>query len=125
MKEKLGDWGERRAARYLVDNGAWVIETNFTCKAGEIDIIAEDDGAIAFIEVKTRAELENGLPCESVNLSKRRRIAKAASLYIAQDRSGMMQAPDMDFRFDVIEILIMNKKVWIRHIKDAFCENDC
>jgi putative endonuclease len=125
MKKEMGRWGERRAAEYIERNGGLVLETNFACKAGEIDIIAIDGGMIAFVEVKTRADTENGLPCESVNLDKRRRIARAASFYIAHNGSGPAGLPDIGFRFDVIEILIVGGKAWIRHIRGAFCEDDC
>jgi putative endonuclease len=117
----MGSWGERRAERYLKELGLQIVESNFRCKAGEIDIIAvENDKTVLFIEVKTRRDLSRGLPCEAVNKNKQRRISRAAALYIAIDSFRNKIPKFSEYRFDVIEILILNNRVWIRHIKDAF-----
>jgi putative endonuclease len=111
----MGKWGEERAMEYLRDSGADILESNFRCRAGEVDIIAADRGDFAFIEVKTRTRVSFGLPCEAVNSSKRKRIVKAACCYAVS--RGMADAP---FRFDVIEVLWTGGRTWLRHIRNAF-----
>ena len=120
----IGVWGERRAERYLRENNIRVIETNFRSKAGEIDIIAMEDKTILFVEVKTRADLSCGLPCESVDRRKRRRISKAAWMYIAMFGNRKLLRDIDEYRFDVIEILILNRRAWLRHIRNAFSYDD-
>jgi len=120
----IGVWGERRAERYLRENNIRVIETNFRSKAGEIDIIAIEEKTILFIEVKTRADLSCGLPCESVDKKKRYRISKAAWLYIAMDGKQRYLHGIDEYRFDVIEILVLHRRVWLRHIRNAFNYDD-
>jgi len=120
----IGVWGERRAERYLKENNFKVIETNFRSKAGEIDIVAIEEKTILFIEVKTRADLSCGLPCEAVDRKKRYRIIRAALLYIAMEVNKRLLSEVSEFRFDVIEILVLNSRVWLRHIKNAFSNDD-
>ncbi|MDR0570034.1 MAG: YraN family protein [Clostridiales Family XIII bacterium] len=123
MGEKItmGAWGERRAAEYLRSEGIKLVETNFRSKIGEIDIIAlENNKTVLFIEVKTRAGLSQGLPCEAVNKHKMRRLSMVAAYYMSLNsvRASLGNMPE--HRFDVIEILLLNGKAWLRHIRDAF-----
>jgi putative endonuclease len=70
----LGSWGESIAAKFLTRKGYIILERNFRCRLGEIDIIALDRKSIIFIEVKTRRNQKYGLPCEAVNTQKIRHL---------------------------------------------------
>lgn len=114
----IGKHGENLAVEYLERNGYDIIARNFRCRVGEIDIVARDRAhteTIVILEIKTRKTFHYGLPCESINDEKKKRVKKAAEIYAAcnnQHTSG--------FRLDVIEILLMNGKTYIKHIKNAF-----
>lgn len=112
----LGAFGENMACEYLSECGYRVIERNFSCKTGEIDIIAVQGDSIVFIEVKTRSSEEYGLPSEAVSRAKQGRIVKTA-LYYLQSKKLF----DYMCRFDVIEIAIdEGNSHRINLIKDAF-----
>ena len=113
----LGHYGEEKAAEYLSSNGYTVLCRNFRCRSGEIDIIARDkstNGATIFVEVKTRSNRSFGLPCEAVTAAKLNRIKKVIKAYAAIKRCR-----NENFRIDVIEILIINKKIYLRHLKNV------
>lgn len=110
----LGRAGEEEASQYLIKNGYKIIERNFLCKRGEIDIIAKDKNEIVFIEVKTRKSIKYGLPAEAVNENKQKHIYKAAEYYLYQNKL------EKEFvRIDVIEIYYKNDSYKINHIKKA------
>lgn len=100
-KRSLGDDYEQIAAVYLKSEGYEIIEHNFRCKIGEIDIIARKDGYIRFIEVKYRSDNRAGLPEEAVNYKKQRLICKTASYYMMKNKYSM----DTACCFDVVAIL--------------------
>lgn len=100
-KRGLGDDYEEIAAVYLKSEGYEMIQHNFQCKLGEIDIIARKDGYIRFIEVKYRSNKRSGFPQEAVNYQKQRKICKAASYYMMKNRYSM----DTPCCFDVVAIL--------------------
>ncbi len=79
---ETGQSGESKASRYLHSNGYTVIDRNFRCRSGEIDIIATKDRTLYFIEVKTRATPRHGMPYEAVTTGKMRRMARAAQYYL-------------------------------------------
>ena len=112
-----GDFGEERAARYLRRKGYRIVERNFRCRQGEIDIIAEKGGVLAFVEVKLRRDERFAEAREFVNAAKQRRILAAAQLWLAQHESALQP------RFDVIEIYAPGGErgpLRIEHIEDAF-----
>jgi len=112
----LGASGENTACEYLSECGYRVIERNFSCKVGEIDIIAIQDDSIVFIEVKTRSSEEYGLPSEAVSRKKQGRIIKTALYYLQSNKLF-----DYMCRFDVIEVVIDEENNYrINLIKDAF-----
>ena len=112
MEHKLyGNAGEATAFYYLKENGYKIIKTNFVCKIGEIDIIAEKDNMLCFIEVKARNTAKFGLPREAVTYAKQRKIKMIASYFLQKTKMF-----DKICRFDVIEIL--GDK--IEHIQNAF-----
>lgn len=111
----LGDRGESCAAEYLRRQGCRILTRNYRCKAGEIDIIAEDHGTLVFIEVKTRRGVRYGTPAEAVHYRKRQKIVQTAYWYLHE-----RQAENMYSRFDVIEVYAVGE-VWTVHvIKNAF-----
>lgn len=109
-KRRLGFFGERKAARYLKKNGYKILERNYRCPAGEIDIIAEKDEVIAFVEVKTRTSDAFGLPNEAVNARRRKRYVNAVNCYFAG------REIDVTVRFDIIEVTPDG----VNHIENAF-----
>jgi putative endonuclease len=106
--------------KYLEDNGFIVLQSNFRCRVGEIDIVAREGEELVFAEVKTRADLLYGLPCEAVTERKRKQLTRVAEVYMAAFPHGAQYLADMNPRFDVIEILICGGRAWIRHIRGAF-----
>lgn len=100
-KRGLGEDYEQIAATYLKAEGYEVIEQNFRCKIGEIDIIASKDGYIRFVEVKYRSDKRIGMPEEAVNYKKQRLISKTASYYMLKHGISM----DTPCCFDVVAIL--------------------
>ncbi len=117
QRHETGKWGEEKACEYLLQNGYRVIERNFTCKQGEIDIIAWEKKSkeLIFIEVKTRTNKIYGSPIEAVNQRKQKHIYWAAQYYIY-----IHQIKETYLRFDVIEIYAIKGKSKICHIKKIF-----
>lgn len=113
-----GRQGENIAKRFLIKKGYRIIEVNYRCRIGEIDIIASDDNKICFVEVKTRNSLIYGRPFESVNYFKKNRIRKIAQHFLILNK----QYQDLSPRFDVISIYLPQeiKKPQIRFIQNAF-----
>lgn len=113
-----GRWGEDRAAEFLKKKGYKIIGRNFTCRMGEIDIIAEKGRYIAFVEVKTRKNDTFATAAEFVTASKQRRVAVAAELWLGQNPTKKQP------RFDVVEVYapqgVLTAKPDIRHLEDAF-----
>lgn len=114
--KSLGEQGESIAVCYLKGRKYVIVERNFRCKCGEIDIIARDGKTIVFVEVKTRRNEACGPPQASVTPFKQRQISKAALTWLAKKK--LLDAPA---RFDVVAILQRDHAVpEIEHIKDAF-----
>ncbi len=107
--------GEKAACQFLEKRGFKIIATNWRYKHLEVDIIMHDGPILVFVEVKTRSNAAFGLPYESVDLQKQKKLDRAANIYLARYRY------EGEIRFDVISILVnQEKKYNIRHIKDAF-----
>ena len=95
--------------------GYRIIENNYVCKMGEMDIIAREKDTLVFIEVKTRTSTEFGPPQLAVNLSKQRQLSKVALNYLKEKH-----LEDPKARFDVVAILLEQQGEAIELIKDAF-----
>lgn len=108
-KRTVGTEGEERAVSYLVKEGCTILMTNYTCRIGEIDIIAKEKDTVLFIEVKFRKNDRMGRPYEAVNYPKQMKIMKSAMLYAQQ--KNLFEKP---MRFDVIEIM-GNETVWLKN----------
>ena len=110
----LGRWGEEVAERYLKKKGYTIIERNFRCRLGEIDIIALDHAQLVFIEVKTRKNQNYGLPCEAVNTEKIRHLKRTAAYF-----KSTCTAYYNEERLDVIEILAREGHTYLHHIENV------
>jgi len=117
FNKDIGSLGENISESYLKKLGYKILEKNFSCKCGEIDLIARSKEYICFIEVKTRYATNFGIPAEAVIFSKQHKIHKTAQVYIL--RKNII---DSDFRFDVMEVLLNheNNDFLVNHIQDAF-----
>lgn len=107
-KISLGSFGEEMAVNFLKRKGYSILEKNFKCRIGEIDVIAEKENRIHFIEVKTRTNHIFGTPAESVGKKKMEKIRKVAAVYLLCNKKQNYQV-----QFDVVEF------TW-NHIKQAF-----
>ena len=110
MNKALGLIGENKAKDFLINKGYKIIETNYSNKIGEIDIVAQVNDTIVFVEVKTRSSNKYGYGREAVNVSKQNKIRLVATSYIK-----LKKIMDKHIRFDVIEI---NDSMC--HIENAF-----
>ena len=107
----MGGYYEQKAAAFLEKQGLFIIERNFRCKFGEIDLIAGDGKYLVFVEVKYRRTGQKGDPAEAVDYRKQKKISKVAEYYCWKKRK--LNQP---CRFDVICVLGQE----IRHIEHAF-----
>lgn len=113
-RHELGKEGENYAAEYLKNKGYKILQRNFSCKQGEIDIIAKEKEEYVFIEVKTRQNFHYGSPAESVTGGKQKHIWKATKYYIY-----LHKLENKYIRFDVIEIYKNKGRFYLNHIKQA------
>ena len=109
----LGGWGEALAAEYLRKKRYTIVAAGYHCRFGEIDLIAKDKKFLVFVEVKLRKPGVSGT--EAVDAAKRRRISRAAVVYMA--KTGGL---DRSARFDVAEVAFDGVQMEIHHIVDAF-----
>lgn len=114
-RKELGKKGEEIALRFLKKNGYRILQRNYVCKLGEVDIIAREKDTLAFVEVKTRTSTTFGPPQLAVNASKQMQLSKAALSFIKEKRLEEMKA-----RFDVVAILLRPEGEEIELIRDAF-----
>jgi putative endonuclease len=111
----VGDDWERLAEKRLKNAGYRILERNFRVRPGEIDLVAEENGVICFVEVKGRHGDRFGLPAEAVTAEKQRRIFRAAEAWLARERRGAAQC-----RFDVVSIREMPDGPEVEILRDAF-----
>ena len=106
-----GRFGEDAAIEFLKQHNYTVLDRNFNCRFGEIDVVAWDGEYVVFIEVKSRKDTAFGLPCQAVDWHKQQTIIKCAEYWLyKKKRVGI------PVRFDVVEILAGK----VNHIVDAF-----
>lgn len=110
----LGEKGERIAVKFLKKNGYKVLETNFSCRHGEIDIIANKNDVICFVEVKARSNESYGRPIEAITPFKVKHMVRSAQYYIAKK-----SLEDKEVRLDIIEIVFHESKPMIRYTENA------
>lgn len=115
QKKELGKKGEDLAFRFLRKNGYRIIEKNYVCKMGEVDIIAKEKDTLTFVEVKTRTSTAFGPPQLAVNSAKQMQLSKVALTFLKE--KGL---DDVKARFDVVAILLGPRGAEIELIRDAF-----
>ncbi len=116
MHNDSGKIGEDYAADYLLQNGYQILERNYHCRFGEIDIIVRNDQYLIFTEVKTRNEKHMVSPLEAVTVGKQKKLYRTALVYL-QSHPTQLQP-----RFDVIGIITNtnNAVLSMEHIENAF-----
>ncbi len=115
-RNALGAYGERVAARHLVSEGMELLDRNWRCRWGELDLVARDGNALVFCEVKTRRSDRYGAPAEAVVAVKAKRIRRLAALWM--DDTGQ-HAPEV--RFDVVAVLAAPAGAAnVEHLRGAF-----
>lgn len=112
---QLGNSGELAAVDYLRKSGYEILDRNFRCKSGEIDIIAKNKKLLVFVEVKTRSSKVYGTPAEAVTYAKQQKIINTALHYL-----NFTNLNNIEIRFDVIEILYSRQGIQYNHIINAF-----
>jgi putative endonuclease len=112
--KNTGNWGEEQALGYLKEQNYTVLATNWRYKKLEIDIIARQKDTIVFVEVKTRSGDEFGEPESFVSHKKQRFLISAANHYLIEKNI------DLEARFDIISVLIINNRTVVKHLPDAF-----
>jgi putative endonuclease len=97
--KRIGDEAERSAAELLLAQGYEIVERNFRCKAGELDIIARDGDVLVFVEVRSRSDGDHGHAVEMIGRTKQRRVVRVARHYLA-----IVEPRFERCRFDVVAI---------------------
>jgi putative endonuclease len=114
-RRTYGDEGEEATARLLESQGYQIRSRNFRCRYGEIDLVAEKDDTICFVEVRMRSSAIWGDPSNSVSWAKQRRVVKAALHYLlAYGVRGKM------IRFDVVSVVGRGPGAILEHLPNAF-----
>ncbi len=116
---QMGEYSEDVAVEFLRKEGYEILERNWRCRQGEIDIIARKGSLLVFVEVRSKRSTILGHPLWSVDNKKRARLLMAARLYLS--RKGLWH---MGVRFDVIGIVVGEKGVDISHERDVFQEGE-
>jgi len=118
-RRQLGIDGERAAERFLRRRGYTIVERNYRCPRGEIDLIALHGRTVVFVEVKTRRLAASDSPYDAVGARKRRQIARVAEYYINARRLH-----DRDVRFDVVGVWPERGALMCEVLADAFDPDD-
>jgi putative endonuclease len=111
----LGKEGERVAEQYLKHKGYKLVERNYRCSVGELDLIVLDRRVVVFVEVKTRSGHGFGSPLEAVEFHKQRKMIQAAQYFLSEKRLHQRDA-----RFDVVGISWPGREPVVEHIENAF-----
>jgi putative endonuclease len=111
----LGKEGERVAELYLKHKGYKLVQRNYRCAAGELDLIVLDRRVVVFVEVKTRSGYGFGSPLEAVEFHKQRKMIQAAQYFLSEKRLHQRDA-----RFDVVGISWPGREPVVEHIENAF-----
>jgi putative endonuclease len=116
QRQAVGAYGERLASRYLQAAGLVLLESNWRCRDGEIDLILRDGDEVVFCEVKTRTSDTYGTPAEAIGAAKVRRLRRLAACWLAE-----RSVRPRDVRFDVVSVLPQTRGASvIEHVRGAF-----
>ncbi len=117
VKDAVGRFGEQVAVEHLQDAGVTILDRNWRCREGELDIVARDGDTLVFVEVKTRSSSAFGLPAGAVSARKVHRIRRLAKAWLQANREfGYWES----LRFDVIAVLRGRTGVSVEHLRAAF-----
>lgn len=115
ITQYIGNAGETLIAEYLRKKGYIISAKNYRTKFGEIDVIAENNQEILFVEVKTRSEKSKVRPYEYVNIAKRRKIYITSRIYLQRNGFGLQP------RYDVAEVFVAeNGEMRLNYFENAF-----
>jgi len=116
-RKLLGRWGEKRGEKFLKSKGLKTLARNFSCKAGEVDLVMVDaDGSIVFVEVRTKADESFSPPEETITYPKRAKLFRAARYFLATHH-----IEDRPLRFDVVTVVLgQTGRPQVRHYQNAF-----
>lgn len=113
---RRGELGERAARRQLQKLGLKFLTANFRSDRGEIDLVFRDRDCLVFVEVKARSSEDWTRPAAAVDARKRRLISQTALDYLR-----LLKNPEVKIRFDIVEVLLQDGKVWeVRHLPNTF-----
>ncbi len=112
MRQQVGQKGEQAAREYLEQKGYRIIETNYRCRLGEIDIIARDGDMVVIVEVRTKTGLAFGRPEESINQEKARKLHRLALQYIQSNYHR-----EVSSRIDLVAVMIEKSSGLVKDIK--------
>jgi len=116
VKDAVGRFGEDTAAAYLSEAGLQVLQRNWRCRDGELDLIADEAGVLVVVEVKTRRTAEFGRPVEAVRPAKAARIRRLAMRWLAEDERFWPEV-----RFDIVGVLRSpSGQTSVEHLRGAF-----
>jgi putative endonuclease len=115
VRQLFGKDGERVAEQYLRKKGYTLVERNYRCRGGEVDLIVLDRKVIVFVEVKTRSGHSFGTPAEAVESRKQQRMVQAAQFFL--NNKGLHER---EARFDVVGITWLKGAPHVEHIQNAF-----
>ena len=111
----LGRTGEDAAEKLYRNLGFQVLERNYRCPGGEIDLVVRRGPLVVFCEVKARRTDRWGQPSEAVGYAKQARLRRLAAAWLTERRPGAVE-----LRFDVVSVIVRPGRVELRHIPDAF-----
>lgn len=121
VKDAVGRFGEQVAADHLTAGGITVLDRNWRCRAGELDLVGREGSTLVMVEVKTRSSLAYGSPAEAVDRRKAVRIRHIAALWMANYRESGEQPFWRDIRFDVVSVLRRRSGgLAVDHLRAAF-----
>ncbi len=113
-RKQTGQQGEDIAALYLTQKGYKIVQRNWHCATGELDIVAQDGDSLIFVEVRTKRSHRFGTAAESITSAKQARLIKLAQTYLQESK-----LLDCSWRIDVIAIQLESGKPHIDHIENA------
>ena len=112
-RQAIGRFGERVAERRLVEAGMRVLDRNWRCGEGELDLVLDDAGVLVVCEVKTRSSVAYGVPHEAVTVEKLARLRRLAARW-AREHRGSWQ----EIRIDLVAVVLARKgPAWVEHVR--------
>ncbi len=115
QQQSTGEYGETLASQYLIQHGYTILSRNWHCQFGEIDIVAENNETVVFVEVRTRRAQSTESAFASITVAKREKLIKSATLYLHEHNRD-----NSSWRIDMIAIALPSgKQAIIDHVEDA------